>query len=567
MTTILCVEDEAGLRQDIVEELEDAGYSVEQAGDGRMGLEMILKHKPDLVISDITMPNMDGHELLTEVREKHDQMAEMPFIFLSALADRDHIQEGLKLGADDFLTKPIDFELLVTKVESHVRQMERMRASKERQFVKLYSALSDNGDSAQEKDDAPASSQPDKVSKRPAKVAALKPAPAETAAGKPAPAAAETEERREVFGSVFRFGNIDAVESELGPHREDFVKWAEKKVTSFLKNVLPAKSTVTAIPGGGVVTCYPGATREDAARQSKKLAKQLADDLQGAQLDEFANTTSIPREVLAHAIVLSQSVFETSIEPGDAVNENRFLVAVEEQISQMRSDKAAPDKLCAAIKKQNGRLVRLGLLTRKKRLQRYSFFNYDSASHQKITSSFALFGRENRVRAAYLLDVLTLHLLRAEIIGSSLKSPVIVDVHYDTLENDKYYLLYLNEYSTFKKLFSNRVMINVRGVPRDMTNAELEKILTPFEIDLEARAVQISASAVKDYIENGLSVSCIILAYQDLMQSGLELPGFVEASAALSQSHITLLLRDFPSKNEVLEFAKYGFEGFAVRVK
>ena len=443
-----------------------------------------------------------------------------------------------------------------------------MRASKERQFVKLYSALSDNGDAAPEKDRAPAKSKPAEAPKTAtAKKTAAKTAGAETAAVKPAPAPAKGEERRDVFGSVFRFDNISDVNSELGPHREDVLKWAEKKVTSFLKKVLPAKATVTSIPGGGVVTCYPGASREEAAKQSAKLAKQLADDLRGDQLDEFAGSASIPREVLAHAIVLSQAVFETSISRDDAADENRFLGAVEERISHMRSDAAAPDKLCGAIKKHNGRLERLALLTRKKRLQRYSFFNYDSASHQKITSSFALFDRENRVRAAYLLDMLTLNLLRNEIIGSSLKSPVIVDVHYDTLENDKYYLLYLNEYGTFKKHFSNKVMINVRGVPRDMTNAKLEKILTPFEIDLEARAVQISASAVKDHIDTGLSVSCIVLAYQELMQSGLDLPGFVEASAALSKSHITLLLRDFPSKNEVLEFAKYGFEGFAVHVK
>ena len=566
MTTILCIEDEAGLREDIVEELEDAGYTVEQASDGRTGLEMILKHKPDLVISDITMPNMDGHALLTEVREKYDQMADMPFIFLSALADSAHIQEGLKLGADDFLTKPIDFELLVTKVESHVRQMERIRASKERQFVKLYSALSSNGDAAPEKEAVPAKPKAAKEAKKPAKGAASEKAATKPAAAKSDQASASGEEWRDVYGSVFQFGNIGAVEKELEGHREDFLRWAEKKVTSFLKQVLPARSTVTAIPGRGVVTCYPEATREEAARQSEKLAKQLTDNLQGDQLDKFAAKTSIPREVLAHAIVLSQSVFATSITSDDAADENRFLAAVEEQISQMKSDAAAPDKLCAAIKKDNGRLERLALFTRTKRLQRFSFFNYDSASHQKITSSFALFNRENRVRAAYLLDVLTLNLLRAEIPNSGLKSPVVVDVHYDTLENDKYYLLYLNEYSTFKKIFSNRVMINVRGVPRDMTNAELEKILNPFEIDLEARAVQISASAVKDYVSTGLSVSCIVLAYQELMQSGLELPEFIQASAALSKSHITLLLRDFPSKNEVVEFAKYGFEGFAVRV-
>lgn len=557
MATILCIEDEADLREDIVEELEDAGYDVEQAGDGQMGLEIILKHKPDLVLSDITMPNMDGHALLKEVREKHDQMADMPIIFLSALADRAHIQEGLKLGADDFLTKPIDFELLVTKVDSHVRQVERMRASKERQFVKLYSALSDGGERKRGADAA--GPKPAANPKQPGK--------ANSAAVKPKHAPAGGEERRKVFGSVFRFGNLGAVDRELGSHRDDFLAWAEQKMTSFLKSVLPARSTVTAIPGRGVVACYPGATREEAAARSEKLVQQIADDLQGDQLDDFATKTSIPREVLAHAIVLSQSVFETDIAPRDADDENRFLGAVEDQIKRMQSDVGAPDKLCNSIKKDNGRLERLALLTRKKRLQGLSFFNYDRASHQKITSSFGLFDLKNRVRASYLLDVLTLNLLRNEILGRSIKTPVVVDVHFDTLDNDKHYLLYLNEYSTFKKLFSNKVMINVRGVPRDMTNVELEKILAPFETDLEARAVQISASAVKDYVKSGLSVSCIVLAYQELMQSGLELPSFVEASAALSKSHITLVLRDFPSKNEVLEFAKYGFEGFAVRAK
>ncbi len=131
MTTILCIEDEAALREDIAEELEDADYGVFQAGDGQEGLEMILKHKPDLVLCDITMPRKNGYELLKEVREKYMLFAEMPFIFLSALADKERVLAGLKTGADGYLTKPVDIEMLLTTVQTSLRQMERIKQKHE----------------------------------------------------------------------------------------------------------------------------------------------------------------------------------------------------------------------------------------------------------------------------------------------------------------------------------------------------------------------------------------------------------------------------------------------------
>jgi len=122
MATILCVEDEALLREDIVEELENDGYNVLQAADGREGMEMILKHEPDLVVCDITMPHMNGHELVKMLRDEHSRFADTPFIFLSALADRDDILEGLNIGADDYLTKPIDIDMLLGKIKTSLRQ-------------------------------------------------------------------------------------------------------------------------------------------------------------------------------------------------------------------------------------------------------------------------------------------------------------------------------------------------------------------------------------------------------------------------------------------------------------
>jgi len=127
--TILCIDDEALLREDIVEELEDEGYRVLQACDGDEGLNQILQHHPDLVICDITMPRKNGYELLKEVRGEHGISTEMPFIFLSALADKEHIVAGLKMGADNYMTKPVDFDVLRVKVKACLRQVERIRST------------------------------------------------------------------------------------------------------------------------------------------------------------------------------------------------------------------------------------------------------------------------------------------------------------------------------------------------------------------------------------------------------------------------------------------------------
>lgn len=113
--------------EDIVEELEERGFDVLSAKDGLDGLEMILKHEPDLVISDITMPRMGGHELLDELRAKHTRFDNMPFLFLSALADEKEIVEGLKLGAYNYLTKPVDFKLLGLTVEASLDHVQSVQ--------------------------------------------------------------------------------------------------------------------------------------------------------------------------------------------------------------------------------------------------------------------------------------------------------------------------------------------------------------------------------------------------------------------------------------------------------
>ncbi len=137
---IAVVEDEADIRDLIVEELEDEGYEVGTAENGQAGIAMIQRFKPHLVLSDITMPVLDGYGMLEQLRElKH--FGSTPIVFLSALADRRHIIQGKKLGVDDYVTKPIDFEYLLATIEARLREVERMTREKEDQMVKLYNSF------------------------------------------------------------------------------------------------------------------------------------------------------------------------------------------------------------------------------------------------------------------------------------------------------------------------------------------------------------------------------------------------------------------------------------------
>jgi DNA-binding response OmpR family regulator len=122
---ILCIEDDRETAALIAEELVDRGYEVTVAHDGREGLAAILRTMPDLVLSDISMPVMSGFELLERLVALAPRFSKMPFVFLTALTDRDNELRGRQLGADDYVTKPIDFELLATIISARLAGVAR----------------------------------------------------------------------------------------------------------------------------------------------------------------------------------------------------------------------------------------------------------------------------------------------------------------------------------------------------------------------------------------------------------------------------------------------------------
>jgi putative two-component system response regulator len=122
---ILLVEDNDILREGLKSLLVQENYTVMEAGDGRQALEEISTVPPDLILADIVMPEMDGYALFEAVRNTPEWLS-IPFIFLTARRERKYILAGKKLGAEDYLTKPITPEDLLTAIRSRLGRSQQL---------------------------------------------------------------------------------------------------------------------------------------------------------------------------------------------------------------------------------------------------------------------------------------------------------------------------------------------------------------------------------------------------------------------------------------------------------
>jgi CheY-like chemotaxis protein len=140
---ILCAEDEQDIRENIAEILRDEGFEVFEAANGKLAFESFLQNKPDIVISDIMMPELDGYGLLELIRgSKNIRNNTVPFIFLSALGQKDNVIKGVNSSANDYLIKPIDFDLMIAKIKEKTSNLIKVQESHRRNIDNLKSQVS-----------------------------------------------------------------------------------------------------------------------------------------------------------------------------------------------------------------------------------------------------------------------------------------------------------------------------------------------------------------------------------------------------------------------------------------
>lgn len=136
---ILLIEDEIDIRETLSLLLELYGHTVTAVGDGLEGVEQARK-LPDLIFCDVGLPGLDGYQVITEIR-KMPECESIPFIFLTARADRNDQRRGMALGADDYLTKPCTEKEIMDAIESRVRRLQPMQEKLEKLDIERRSEL------------------------------------------------------------------------------------------------------------------------------------------------------------------------------------------------------------------------------------------------------------------------------------------------------------------------------------------------------------------------------------------------------------------------------------------
>ncbi|RYY99958.1 MAG: response regulator [Chitinophagaceae bacterium] len=126
MKKVLIIEDNPVILENTAELLEMANYRVHKAPDGRSGIAEAMTCHPDLILCDINMPDLDGYGVLHLV-QKHPELRQIPFIFLTALTAPADIRKGMSLGADDFISQPYDATDLLNTIESRLKRAEAMQ--------------------------------------------------------------------------------------------------------------------------------------------------------------------------------------------------------------------------------------------------------------------------------------------------------------------------------------------------------------------------------------------------------------------------------------------------------
>jgi CRP-like cAMP-binding protein len=121
MATILVIDDNEDIRENTAEILSLAGYKTFTAENGKEGVELALREKPDVIVCDIMMPVLDGYGVL-HLLNKNDSTRSIPFIFLSAKTERSDLRKGMEMGADDYITKPFEEVELLNAIETRLKK-------------------------------------------------------------------------------------------------------------------------------------------------------------------------------------------------------------------------------------------------------------------------------------------------------------------------------------------------------------------------------------------------------------------------------------------------------------
>lgn len=144
MKKVLVIEDEPDMRRNLATILRMEKFEVFSAENGRIGLDMVARQRPDIILCDVMMPEMDGHAVLNHLRAEKET-ATIPFIFLTAKGEKADLRSGMNMGADDYLTKPVDKAGLLAAISARLKRQEEQTTNRFTPNFDSYEPLMDFG--------------------------------------------------------------------------------------------------------------------------------------------------------------------------------------------------------------------------------------------------------------------------------------------------------------------------------------------------------------------------------------------------------------------------------------
>lgn len=135
---ILIIEDNTDVRENLAEILELTGYETVEAENGKVGIAKVREHHPDLILCDVMMPELDGFGVL-KILNQQEELMHIPFMFLTAKADKIDFRKGMGLGADDYITKPYDDVELLETIQMRLKKSENLqRVDNTKEGLKMF---------------------------------------------------------------------------------------------------------------------------------------------------------------------------------------------------------------------------------------------------------------------------------------------------------------------------------------------------------------------------------------------------------------------------------------------
>ncbi|WP_417455334.1 response regulator [Kiloniella sp.] len=525
MATILCVEDEDALREDLVEELEDEGYTVLSAKNGEEGFKIISENKNlDLVLSDISMPIMDGFELLRQVRENEASFSDIPFVFLSALSDRDQILEGKKLGVDDYVIKPVDFDLLFATLATRVRQISKIKQKQEKKMVALYKALSAEEKSAEEpsQNTTPTAQVPKQ------KNTAQEPTP-QTASSPP-----KFPETGKLVTGRFQLLGLDKLKEKLSGKTDKYMTKIQTVVQNVVSKNLSPEDVCKIGDDHEMMICFAKLSEDEAAYKIESIKREIWIKVLGEE--DYQEELSINSQV--YEIEVEEEEYANAKNPWDLIQDriNKAAAAAEERVEIFISEILERAEVrFTKLQNTDGKPLPISVAT------------FDSFGQDKLNSINQVIKADDPrcliVQGSYIGQTIAYMISNL----SDMAAGVVLKISYQLCINKKEFENALGLLEKLPKVARDRMIIAITDIPPKLHLSQLSDLMMRIRPFCKMGMTEFQLEMPSDQSFDMVGASILMLDFHEAKALiKYSKPAFVQAIKTLRLKKKKLLITNVP---------------------